>query len=524
MIFWTFCRWLLTAALALSIFGVIWSYSQHEALPATKKNEFNSLVIGLSIAYSLNLASALKRDASYLRWWLLSLQDYSPREADLILQCENLSGLLKLGWMSRHASIQAFVFLFLVLNISAQVALALLGITYNINPAEKMSVTKPGMVYVTDMTSIQLDRTFAQGTPRADLALSQTENARRYSANTFGLSSLTMLLGGMENVPEPGKFYDPRDPVLFMKDLDGQPAVYTYYFYEASTENSDYFAMVATNRSISTTSNCTAYKVLAGGDGLSQNITVLWEDNEKMNYTLPSINGPDQTMYIHDPEFDAGDTWALVFAFEASVKDPWFYACNTTINPVTNAIIKEHEVSPNVTRYAAAAIALQGYGSSAFGLTNDTKYTQFQSYPFQVEFGQPCSGNVMLMSMAGARFAIGTIAAVANSNNFTEVRGMAPMRSITLEITDWTTLYLILGLTVGLQLLFSVSAVIVANTVQLRGHSHLAMAALLSGSLSKLDETAQIASGKEIAAMMGQKARMRYEQGQGGGGYHVMVS
>lgn len=524
MIFWTFCRWLFTAVLAMSIFVVIWKYSQPAALPAIKKSEFNSLVIGLSIAYSLNLASALKRDASYLRWWLLSLRPYSPREADLILQCENMSGLLKLGYMSRHLSIRLFVLLFLTLNMAAQVALALLGITYNINPADHITVTRPGLVSIPDMSSIQLDKSLISGTRRPDLDDSQTENARRYMANTFGQSTLTMQWDSIDDAPKPGKFNDARDPILFYNITDGLPVVYTYYFYESSPQDADYVASVATNRTISAWSDCKEYKVVAGGDGLSPNITFLWEDNEPISWELPSAKGPDQVMYIHDPELDAGDTWAVIYAFEASIKEPWFYRCNTTIGSVTNAVVKEHEVSANVTRYAAAAIALQGYGSSAGDLTNNTKFTQWQSYPSQSTFGYPYNGTADMRGATASLFAIGTVVAVAGANDDVEVRGMTPMRGITLEIASWTTLYLILGLTVGLQLFFSVAAVVIANTVQLRGHSHLAMAALLRESLDGLGSAAPVASGKQVAAMMGDKAKLRYERRGKGRGYHVMVS
>ncbi|KAJ6436470.1 retrovirus polyprotein [Purpureocillium lavendulum] len=107
--------------------------------------------------------------------------------------------------------------------------------------------------------------------------------------------------------------------------------------------------------------------------GVSATITVQYDDGNNEDWGLPSVNGPDQTMYLNNPAIQSGDTRGQVDMFEASKTDPWAYSCNITIDPVVSAVVKEHEVGVNVTRYAAPAIALQGYGTSVYGLTNDTK-------------------------------------------------------------------------------------------------------------------------------------------------------
>lgn len=48
-----------------------------------KKKEFNTLIVGLSILLSLNLASSLKHMVATLRWWVLSLKEWKPREVRL---------------------------------------------------------------------------------------------------------------------------------------------------------------------------------------------------------------------------------------------------------------------------------------------------------------------------------------------------------------------------------------------------------------------------------------------------------
>lgn len=73
-------RWLMTMVLCASIYLVLWQYSSKTAMVTSKKKEFNALIVGLSILLSLNLASSLKHMAATLRWWLLSLKEWKPRE------------------------------------------------------------------------------------------------------------------------------------------------------------------------------------------------------------------------------------------------------------------------------------------------------------------------------------------------------------------------------------------------------------------------------------------------------------
>lgn len=76
----SFSRWLLTAALLISIYVVLEVYSSKEAMTQRKKHEFNALIVALPIALSLNIASALKAMAAELRWWVLSLRNWNATE------------------------------------------------------------------------------------------------------------------------------------------------------------------------------------------------------------------------------------------------------------------------------------------------------------------------------------------------------------------------------------------------------------------------------------------------------------
>lgn len=80
MLLFSLARWLMTVALACSIYALLWSFSSKQALTNDKKREFNGLVIGLSIGLGLNTASSIKAITSEVRWWLLSLGPWPPRE------------------------------------------------------------------------------------------------------------------------------------------------------------------------------------------------------------------------------------------------------------------------------------------------------------------------------------------------------------------------------------------------------------------------------------------------------------
>lgn len=80
VLLFSLARWLLTVALVCSIYALLWSFSSKPALTNDKKREFNALIIGLSICLGLNTASSIKAITGEVRWWLLSLGPWSPRE------------------------------------------------------------------------------------------------------------------------------------------------------------------------------------------------------------------------------------------------------------------------------------------------------------------------------------------------------------------------------------------------------------------------------------------------------------
>ncbi|EGX96278.1 hypothetical protein CCM_00934 [Cordyceps militaris CM01] len=513
---------------------------------ARKKLEFNTLVIALTIALSLNITSSLKANAMDLQWWLLSLRRYKPREADLIMASEHFTTMLQLGWTTRHTLIQISVVVFVTMNIhivpgsrsqntrltcqGSQVALALLGITYNVNPANKFAITRPGLVSIADLSDIQGTKVLS--TPQKRQNLTEDVNSRRYSANVFGQVGLGFDEASVDLLPRPGTLYNPDLPQVYYStslpadsndgssgssnnttqetDVDPNAYSYTYVFFESTLANASYSNTVASNRSVTVTASCESFSVLAGGNGLSLNITVRLGAADEEAY-LPVANGGSQILYLHDPASQANDTWSEVNAFEPSDTSPWYYVCQVAVGNVTNAVLPQHVMGTNFTRYVPPAIALQGYGSSADGLTNATTNYQFQSYPAQTYFGQPARGSGARMAALVSRCAANAVAASALSNTNIDAPGMTPQRAIQLEITKWRYVHIIVGLTVGVQLLIHLGAVLVANRVQVREQRGLSTASLLRPLLAGVGDRARMAMGKQIAKLIGKGVTVRYE-------------
>lgn len=70
----------MTAVLVVGAYLVLWQYSLKEAMVSKKKKEFNTLIIAISIALGLNIASSMKHMVRELRWWMLSWYEWTPKE------------------------------------------------------------------------------------------------------------------------------------------------------------------------------------------------------------------------------------------------------------------------------------------------------------------------------------------------------------------------------------------------------------------------------------------------------------
>ena len=259
-------------------------------------------------------------------------------------------------------------------------------------------------------------------------------------------------------------------------------------------------AAIYTNRTVYVRYACNSWPVTEGGNGTSLNITILLDSESHFQHiTLPNAGGPNQTTFITNPNnLDCGDRCSTVYAFEASLSKPWWYQCNMTISDTENATHPEHHVGLALSKMGAAAIALQGHVADPI---QEKTGQQFQTYPATSAYGFPNGGGIDAMGMTISQFSVGVVATAAQWNPFLTVDGDLPDTGSALEV-KWFYIYIILGLTCGLQLFLFILCSVVANMVIVKDDSHFATARLLRPIVERLGPVGTYADGKEICKLL----------------------
>lgn len=179
---------------------------------------------------------------------------------------------------------------------ASQIAIALLGITYNINPADKYTITRPGLVAVADLRDIQGPRVLAGG---KRLNSSEEINSRRYSANSFGQIGGGFGAELLETYEHPGRctiltWHRPtlRHRRQTSKRIQRMTATITMMMATAMRVTA-----VAMTKKSPSHSRLVAH-----------------------SHTQPSSS---KRQYLHDPKDEGNDAWSRVHAFEPSDTNPW---------------------------------------------------------------------------------------------------------------------------------------------------------------------------------------------------------
>lgn len=290
--------------------------------------------------------------------------------------------------------------------------------------------------------------------------------------------SLTYVDDIPERAPSRGDLRLASDARIFC-DMDQCQ----YVFQEKNTppadlpKDADYQPIVvATDRRIDSSGTCTPYKVVAGGDGATTNITIDAGDGTNRTIQMPFAGGTNQTTYMTNTSVTCGAGCGVVAAFESAPASSWYYACNVTVGAVSNATQPMHQVSDHVRLLAAQGIALQGYAVLSFV---DDSRSQYQSYPGETAFGLAAQGDADAMAMRMARFAIGVIAAAADSNNDVTIQGYPPVRGSRVKVDHWDYTALILLSAVGAQFVLSLVLTWMACKVIIPPEGLVGMAQLL---------------------------------------------
>jgi len=447
-------RWFSTLFFIAIVYAILIGYSSKKVLSKADKRIFNALVTGALIALALITQSHLTKDVRDLRWWILNRRPRSRHKVESILRAHSISQVIRLACKSRRLSIHIAVLSWVILFIGSQVGYASIVLCYSIEKSQSHALLRPGNVTIPNLTTVDTERVTNRTT--------SSVRAMRFVANSYGSISLAFDQEDYGQVPAPGTLWFSDDPLVFCNDT-----LCSYAFLETNTEtlnNSRAIpVVVATNRTVSAVARCHSYPVIQGGNGTEPNFTIRTNGGDVV-LALPQQAGLDQSTFmtrVANATSTCEDGSSVVSVLETSPTAPWYYNCTVSLTPVTNAHDPAHELGKDLSCFATAAIALQGYSS-----TSD-RIGPIQSvvYPSASVYGIPLNGSTTDMGVLISRFTIGVISVAAIANSNLVVEGEAPWIGDVLNVTSWATIHLIFGLSAGLQILLAITAKWLADKV-----------------------------------------------------------
>jgi hypothetical protein len=164
------------------------------------------------------------------------------------------------------------------------------------------------------------------------------------------------------------------------------------------------------------------------------------------------------TVYAVEPKA----SFATPGTYENENSSFFYYECNITVLP-TDAN-DPHTISMAHAALAAQAIALTGQATADF--SRQGLRTEFVSYLFGVGFGQPQNNNPVTMADQLARFAIGVVAAAAQTNAKLTVQGNQPQQGVLLSIDLPVAFGVVLLLAALVQLVLLTTAVVLVSRLR----------------------------------------------------------
>ena len=147
----------------------------------------------------------------------------------------------------------------------------------------------------------------------------------------------------------------------------------------------------------------------------------------------------------------------------------YYYVCNVTVTPTGEESAGQFNLTSTSAAVAAQAIALSEnhsprLTSSPSGGNTKSVYT---SYNFGLQFGEPQNNSASGMASMVSRYAIGVVAAAAQSNPRVLVPGRPPRQGVRLTLDAPVAFAAVLCVASGLQLGFVVLAALMVRSVDL---------------------------------------------------------
>ena len=383
-----FFRWLGTAFFAALIAITFKIYAIKGVITATQKTTFNAIITALSLGVGLNFFEAFKELARLLRWRFFAGGHYSVREADLILGLESLINVLKLGpASSSRLWMLLFCATWILFNLSGQVFVALINLTYNLNDGTDWNgtYTIPGKVNVSDISCYHR----AGGCPAED-----HQDVTQANAHSNGELAAADECGSYNTTAD--ILSSKKDYTYFCRRTPGRQE-FAYRFSEYNPRDEQKTFPHFTNRTITASSGpCIIYSQVnnvLGPDinGLMSAWNYTFTNGSYTSNIMIPVNREawNGTTYVFrgvriPQEADAWSCgprcmWMWAHKSPGAGEDPLFYQCPITVSHVRNVMDPRHDLADGLARVAASSIGLQG---RYVNMSSHLIWTQYQSYPY----------------------------------------------------------------------------------------------------------------------------------------------
>lgn len=462
-------RWAITILLMGGFYLAIQLY-QNRVISSKSKSTFDAIIVGISIAFGLNIASSLKAIALDLRWWVLGMKKRASEEVDLILHCDSMTDLLRLVFVAPRPRTAAASLFWLSLNMAAQIGIAILGLTYSADPGPEDIYRAPSIsnISVANMNSFS-----------SNLGRFQNSRDSSFAAHILGDVGSSYNFSSLPNEPLKDKPWGAY-PNAFWNATDHWEYVFLDYAPNLSRPN---FLSIYTDRVVASSAVCTtpAWRYNTSG-----RVAIITADNSNETTIFPEIVfGLELVYYLTTPielknqnlsggNGSCGPGCSNVKVLEPATGPPvpgsitsddgrlYYYDCNITVVSTS----PDQILPPRNGAIAAQAIALSGQIHSELVGQRHGGSNQYVAYAIDVPFGEPQNNSAVGMASLLSRFSIGVIAAAAQTNPPLTVQGTQPMQGVRLQLSSPRTFYLTLGLIGGLQLvLVIVTAILVRDLV-----------------------------------------------------------
>ncbi|KAK4162822.1 hypothetical protein QBC43DRAFT_73633 [Cladorrhinum sp. PSN259] len=459
-------RWFITALLCTAYYAIVRLYEGHTLSPKNK-SVFDWLTIGVTLLLGLNIGSAYKEIALQMKPWFDARSGVNIRNVEL----SSLLELIKLMWKTRSTKTRLVCALWVFLNVMVQAGIAAVSLTYSADPDPEAIYLAPG-----NITIPNLSRFTGVGEP-GEAHVSAGQN---YAAHILGemgaLYNFTNLpkesLVGAPIIKYPWSFWNATDhwEYIFM---DSAP----------SPGPSDFnFLSVYSNRTVKSSAICTnPVYTWSSNDSMPHILTIYHNDTGKVVYFPMAARMREAITYLtrsiprwfglKEETTDCGPGCSTVYVTETITGEAvpgtyyndnsgfFYHECNVTVLPTD--LNDKYTLPPMYGAMAAQSIALAGYVDPVFSrAVIETEYVQYDLDP---SFGgRQYNSNKGVADML-ARFAIGTVAAMAQTNPKVTVTGNQPRQGVRLEISLPVGFAIVLLLVALVQLLLLVLAVVLVQ-------------------------------------------------------------